>query len=215
MRCGRSDGQGVSYRRRRSIRLKGYDYTRPGAYFVTVCTHRREMLFGEVVNGVMQLNAFGEIVWKCWDEIPTHFPNVELDAFIVMPNHVHGIIVIVADGMVGATHASPLPDPQYLSHPRGPAPQSLGAIVGSFKSAVTRRINHMRGTSGAPVWQRNYWEHVIRTERVLNAVRQYIHDNPPRWSFDRYNPHAIGPDPAGRELWAMLRQEQKGRGGEP
>ena len=203
--------------RRRSIRLKGHDYTQPGAYFVTICTHERRHLFGRVVDGVMQLNAFGEIVREEWFRSAEIRREIELypEEFVVMPNHIHGIVWIVEYGgtndsqdIVGATGRSPL-------QPRGPAPRSLASFIAGFKSAVTKRINHVRGTPGAPVWQRNYWEHVIRTERVLNAIRQYIHDNPPRWSFDRYNPHATGPDPAGRELWAMLRREQEGRGGEP
>ncbi len=207
---------------RRSIRLKGYDYTQPGAYFVTICTHNREPLFGRVVDGEMVLNAFGEIVWACWGEIPDHFPHVELDAFVVMPNHVHGIIWIVdhpgathAQNVgathaqnVGATHALP------LQGPRGPVSGSLGAIVGSFKSAVTRRINELRGTPGARVWQRNYYEHIIRNERALNAIRRYIVENPLRWHLDRYNPDRQGTDPMAREIWDLIhspntRNEQK------
>jgi len=189
--------------RRRSIRLKGYDYTRPGAYFITICTHNREPLFGRVVDGEMVLNEYGEIVWACWREILDHFPHVELDAFVVMPNHVHGIIWIVDDvgtryaknvgarhaKNVRAMHASP------LQSPRGPASGSLGAVVGSFKSAVTRRINEMRGTPGARVWQRNYYEHIIRDDRALNAIRRYIAENPLRWHLDRYNPDATGSAP--------------------
>ena len=174
--------------RRRSIRLKEWDYTQPGAYFVTICSHTRAPLFGRVVDGDMVLNEYGEIVRACWREIPDHFPHVELDAFVVMPNHIHGIIVIV-DHIVGATHASPLPE---NVPPRGPASGSLGAIVGSFKSTVTKRINIGRGTPGAPVWQRNYYEHIIRNDRALNAIRHYITENPLRWHLDRYNPERQG-----------------------
>ncbi|MGE0824886.1 MAG: transposase [Candidatus Binatia bacterium] len=129
---------------RRSIRLKGYDYRQAGAYFVTIVTHGRECLFGNVVDGGMALSERGKIVQRCWDEIPVHFPNVQLDTFTVMPNHIHGIIVIV-----GATHASPLP--QAVFPPHGPETRSLGAIVGSFKSAVTKRINEQRGSPGTSV----------------------------------------------------------------
>ena len=188
-------------RRRKAIRLKGWDYRAPAGYFVTICTHDRVPLFGRVVDGEMVLNAFGEIVRACWQEIPEHFPHVELDAFVVMPNHVHAIISIVDS--VGATHASPL----QRDTPRGPAPGSLGAIVGSFKSAVSRRINMLRNTPGAPVWQRNYYEHIIRTDRALNAIRRYIADTPLRWHLDRYNPHATGPDPQAHALWRMLQAE--------
>jgi len=201
--------------RRRSIRLRGYDYTQPGVYFITICTHQRAPLFGQVVDGEMVLNVYGEIVRTCWREIPDHFPHVELDAFVVMPNHIHGIIVIV-DHVVGATHASPLRHmhtsrPSERVPPRGPASGSLGAIVGSFKSAVTRRINALRGTPGAPVWQRNYYEHIIRSERALDAIRQYIAENPARWHLDRYNPNAVGPDPRARDLWRLLQNDARTR----
>ena len=93
---------------RRSIRLRGYDYTSAGAYFITICAHRRECLFGEVVDGVMRLNVYGRVVDACWQAIPDHFPHVMLDVYVIMPNHVHGIIAIVDDPPVGARHASPL-----------------------------------------------------------------------------------------------------------
>ena len=176
---------------RRSIRLKGYDYTQPGAYFITICTQDRAFLFGEVVDGEMRLNEYGRIAWGCWKEIPLHFPQAELDAFVVMPNHVHGIIVIAG---VGATHASPLPLSSD-ARPRGPQRQSVSSIVGSFKSAVTRRINEYRCTPGAPVWQRNYYEHIIRDEKSLNRIREYIVTNPMRWAVDNENPNREGMDP--------------------
>ena len=175
---------------RRSIRLRGYDYTQPGAYFVTICTHDRICLFGRVVKEDMRLNEFGEIVRECWLMIPHHFPHTALDAFIIMPNHVHGIIWIVnaaSDDNVGATHASPL----RLPSPRGPKRKSIGAIVGSFKSVVTKRINQKRGTPGLPVWQRNYYEHIVRNDESLNRIRQYIAENPLRWYLDHENPDRV------------------------
>jgi REP element-mobilizing transposase RayT len=171
---------------RRSIRLTGFDYSAPGSYHITICTHARECLFGEITNGLMQANAHGEVALTCWHSIPSHFPNVRLDAFVVMPNHIHGIIVI--DGIVAetrdveATHASPLPNV-----PRGPQQASIGAIVGSYKSAVTRRVNAMRGTPGWPVWQRNYYEHVIRDEDEFYRIVAYIEENPRRWADDEYH----------------------------
>jgi len=125
---------------RRLIRLKEYDYSQPGAYFVTVCTWRRENLFGEVVDRDVRLNEKGHIVVECWNRILEHFPGVELDAFVVMPNHIHGIIVIVGNDVVVKKS--------------GPAPKSLGAMVGSFKSAAARRIKDKIGETG--IWQRNY-----------------------------------------------------------
>ena len=174
---------------RRSIRLNEYDYSQSGAYFITICTYKRECLFGEIVDGEMQLNEFCEIVATCWDEVPHHFENVELDAFITMPNHVHGIVIIT--NSVGARHASPL---QYPQTPRGPKSQSLGAIVGSFKSTITKRINKIRSISCAPLWQRNYYEHIIRNEETLNRVREYILTNQLRWHLDRENPLRQGDD---------------------
>ena len=205
---------------RRSIRLKGYDYSQPGAYFITICTANRACLFGEVVDGNMQLNPMGHIARQCWLAIPDHFPNTALDEFIIMPNHVHGIIWIVekpnvenndandaivgaTHAIVGATHASPLrknapnanPNP-----PRGPKRQSICAIVGSYKSAVTKRINERRNTPGATVWQRNYYEHVIRNDESLNRIRQYLLENSIRWHLDQENPAATGKDTEW-EMW--------------
>jgi len=186
---------------RRSIRLHQYDYAQAGRYFVTICTHDRLCLFGEVVEGQMKLNPFGEIAFSCWQEIPRHFGTVELDAFVVMPNHVHGIVVITVGtphgGMphVGTTHASPLPQSMHTTPipkpPRGPEPRSLGAMVGSFKSAVTRRVNENSPTTNRPVWQRNYYEHVIRDEKSLQKIREYIMNNSQRWEEDKHNPANI------------------------
>ncbi len=190
---------------RRSIRLPEYDYTQPGAYFVTICTYRRACLFGHIAGGVMRLNAFGEIVREEWFRTAQVRPNVELyePEFVIMPNHIHGIIWITET--VGARRRR-APTVERFGRP---VPGSLPTIVRAFKSAVTRRINILRGTPGAPVWQRNYWEHVIRNERALNAIRRYILANPARWHLDRYNARATGEDPMARELWALL-QTSKG-----
>lgn len=170
---------------RRSIRLKGYDYTQNGAYFVTIVTWRRECLFGEVVNGEMMLDRRGQIADECWREVSNHFPYVELGSYIIMPNHMHGIIVISADRMVtmdvGATHASPL-----QKRPRGVLPGSLGAIIGSYKSAVTKRIGRDMNETG--IWQRNYYEHVIRNDKDLQNKTDYIEANPLLWEQDDENP---------------------------
>ena len=189
---------------RRSIRLRGYDYTQSGAYFVTIVTQGREPLFGDVVDGEMVLSVYGRVAVTMWRRIPRHFPHVELDEWVVMPNHIHGIIAIMDvvrgrgdafpakhSGELGSAHgetsiASQVPDGECVA-PTGPPSGSLGAIVGNFKSVVTRRINRMRKTSGARVWQRNYYERIIRNERELNAVRQYIHDNPVHWRDDTEN----------------------------
>jgi len=183
---------------RRSIRLNGYDYTHPGAYFVTLCTHDRGWLFGDIMHEQMRLNAWGEIVQKCWLDIPAHFPHVSLDAFVVMPNHFHGIIII--KDSVRAQHVAPLlppasqQSPAPLPPPSGVtatnvAPGSLGAVVRAFKSAVTKHINRQRDTPAAPVWHRNYYEHIIRDENSFNTIRLYVETNPAQWMQDSlYNP---------------------------
>jgi len=182
---------------RRSIRLRGYDYAQAGAYFVTICAHERACLFGEVSRDEMAVNNFGCILKACWLEIPAHFPDVAVDAFVVMPNHIHGIVVIDRSvGMIhtgaphiGARHASPLPTTAspLPPEPRGSKRTTLGVIVGSFKSACTKRINELRGLPGTPVWQRNYYERIIRSEGERNAVRGYIESNPARWQDDKEN----------------------------
>ena len=171
--------------RRRSLRLKGYGYDQPGFYFVTVCTYRRENLFGEIQQGSMRLNQYGGIAEQSFVAIPEHFDNAQVDEFIIMPNHIHGIVVI---SNVGARHAVPLPAFGK------PLASSLGTIVTSFKSATTKQINNLRQTPGVSVWQRNYYEHVIRNEQSLDRIREYIVNNPARWDFDRENPAAIKPE---------------------
>ena len=166
---------------RRSIRLPDYDYSGVGLYFVTICTWNRICLLGKIVQGEMRLNGLGRVARAGWENIPRHFPEVEIDAFVVMPNHLHGIVVIGGDplGEVGP----PIPYP-----PSGPGAGTVGAIVGSYKAAVTRRVNAMRGVKGKSVWQRNYYEQIIRNEAHLNRVRRYIFDNPFCWRKDPENP---------------------------
>ncbi len=184
--------------RRKSIRLKGWDYTTPGAYFVTICTHQRAHLFGRVVDGEMVLNEYGEIVREVWFELPKHYAYLELDAFVVMPNHVHAIIFLtdqpVEAGFKPASTRRPLSE-----------------IVRALKTFSARRINAHRGTPGTPVWQRNYYEHIVRNERALHAIRRYIVENPLRWHLDRYNPNATGTDPQARALWRMLQADARTR----
>jgi len=170
---------------RRSLRLQNYDYTQVGAYFVTICTKDRKCLFGEIMDSEIRLNEVGQIVIACWNGIPNHFPNVELDMFVVMPNHLHGVIVIVnhTDAPVGA--GLPRPYNPEIASPQKP---TLGQIVAYFKYQSTKHINQMRGTPGMPVWQRNYYDHVIRNDGELNRIRQYIQENLSRWAEDSENP---------------------------
>ncbi len=174
---------------RRSLRLPGYDYREAGAYFLTLVAYRRECLFGEMLDGKVRLSALGEVVAKEWGQTRKIRPEIHLDAFVVMPNHIHGIVVV--RGPVGAHSRAPRHDSPYRS------PRSLGSFVAGFKSAVTRRINQVRGMPGIPVWQRNYYEHVIRYEKELNRIRQYIADNPARWADDPENPRNVGIPSAG------------------
>jgi len=150
---------------RRSIRLKEFDYSLPGAYFVTIVTYERSNLFGEMEKEKVNLNQTGKLVSNEWLRLQTRFPGVEIDEFVIMPNHLHGVIIITA------TEST----------------QTLGSIVGSFKSSTSRLINALQRTKGIPIWQRNYYEHIIRDEEELNRVRQYIANNPSQWNKDDEN----------------------------
>jgi len=194
--------------RRRSIRLKDYDYSQEGAYFVTICAWKKENSFGAIRNGEMLLNDYGVIVIKCWDDLPNHYQHAQLDEFVIMPNHVHGIIVL----NVGAGLKPALFDKPALFHAQRagfkPAPtkqHGLPEIVRAFKTFSSRRINDIRNTAGVPLWQRNYYEHVIRDEKKLNSIREYIRCNPLKWEEDEENPVTTGRDEsrpyAGRGLY--------------
>lgn len=194
---------------RRSIRLQGYDYSQAGAYFITICTQNREYMFGEIVGGKMVLNHAGNMIQTVWDEIPFHYAGIDIDEFIVMPNHIHGIIVIVAVGATpcGCPVSTPrgCPDvsgkPQEQGQAQGPAPTgdmgitgtlSLGDMVHRFKTMTTKRYADGVKQSGWPsfpgkLWQRNYWEHIVRNEMELDRIREYIHTNPTQWESDRLN----------------------------
>ena len=223
--------------RRQSIRLMDYDYTQAGAYFVTICAQNKACRFGEAVAGEMRLSDVGWMIVDEWNGLSRRFPAVGLDVFIVMPNHIHGVIVIenivgtnpVGAGLVPAlpvatgtpvatdtttkrvttsigatTRVAPALDDTAVTGTvatgatRRVAP-TLGDVVGAFKSLTT--IQYIRGVKiyGWPafhgrLWQRNYYEHIIRDEESLNRIRQYILDNPSRWSFDRDNPAAVDPE---------------------
>ncbi len=168
---------------RRSIRLQGYDYSQPGAYFVTICVRNRECLLGDMVDGAMVLNDYGKIVESEWLKTAVVRPNVELDEFIVMPNHFHGIIFIIDDGRGTARRA---PTGEQFGKP---SVGSLPTIVRSFKSAATNGINQLQESWGSLFWQRGYHEHIIRSEGELDRIRKYIIENPIRWDQDENNPN--------------------------
>ena len=168
---------------RRSIRLPSYDYAARGGYYVTICAQEREPVFGRIRDGKMVLNEAGKIVEHTWFGLPRHNDHIELDEFVVMPDHFHGIIHIVGAGSKPAPDSAP--DRGYAMCPRGaglePAPtHGLPEIVRQFKTFSARRINAANNTLGMPVWQRNYYEHIIRNETELNQIRRYIQENPLR-----------------------------------
>lgn len=235
---------------RRSIRLKGYDYSQAGAYFITICTYNRNCIFGEIRDGQMHLNEIGRIVETEWLKTSEIRDNVELDAFVVMPNHLHGTIIITGkagtddaigandspnsvDMTVGADRRPPdddiglhvggrAPDRGIKSnvgadrrppdddiglhvgaHGRAPLrrqPKSIGSIIAGFKSTVTKQINTIRNTPGAPVWQRNYYEHIIRNEEAFTRIQQYIIENPAQWQYDQENRNDIS-DEDKKRFW--------------
>jgi len=211
---------------RRSIRLKGYDYSQAGAYFITLCTHNREHLFGEVVSGNMILNEYGKVASNEWAKTPEIRPHVALDVFVIMPNHMHGIIIINGRGEshsphnvdppytanIGESHSPHNINPPYTANtgelhspgldlpgntnqsdpankgecdspPRSPS-NTIGAMVRGYKSAVTKQINLLR--PGGIIWQRNYYEHIIRNEQAYQTISGYIINNPLQWQEDKF-----------------------------
>ncbi len=154
---------------RRSIRLKGYDYSQPGLYSITICVEKKECLFGHVVDGKMVLNEAGQFVRKIWEDLPTRFPSVDLDEYIVMPNHLHGILVLLeVDGIQNPV---------------------LGDVIRAFKSISAIGVNKIISRQGKRFWQRNYHERIIRNEKELETKREYIFNNPYRWAEDEENPN--------------------------
>jgi REP element-mobilizing transposase RayT len=177
--------------KRKSLRLNGYNYSQTGAYFSTICAQARKSLFGKVLGDDMHVNEYGKIIRGCWQELPSHYPSIQLDYFTVMPNHVHGIIFLVGAG-------SPRPEIPTSQAGGGTPPlqqvTNLSAIIGFFKFHSTKRINEIRHTPGAKVWQRGFYDHVIRDDESLNRIRNYIFTNPSRWHLDRENPTARNQD---------------------
>ena len=171
---------------RHSIRLKEYDYTQPGGYFVTIVSYQRECLFGGIANEKMQLNESGHIVYECWHAIPDHFTNVELGAYVVMPNHIHGIIVINdrTDASASARRGTiyRAPTEQFGKPVNG----SIPTIIRTSKAAVTRRIGRELNATG--IWQKNYYVHVIRDHEDWDRIHRYIESNPSMWAEDNENP---------------------------
>ena len=178
--------------RRRPTRLRGYDYSQPCAYFVSICVQHRKCLFGTIIDGKMQLNGIGQIVVECWSRVPQHFLSVELGESVVMPNHFHGIV---------SWGISETRDPRPFVGARSPRPSenlnnrksqiplpSLGKIMAYFKYQSTKHINQHRNMAGTRVWQRNYHDHIIRDDPDLQRLRQYMQNNPMKWELDQLHP---------------------------
>jgi REP element-mobilizing transposase RayT len=203
---------------RRSIRLKGYDYTLAGAYFVTIVTQGRRHLFGEVADGEIRLSEAGRMVYDVWMDLPKHYPGVELDAFVIMPNHIRGIIILVGAGPRACPDTG---QPQEMGQPQGVAPTlGLPGAVHRFKTMITKLYaDGVKQLGWQPfpgrLWQRNYYEHIIRNDDSLDRIREYIAANPLRWHLDRENPKATGQD----EVWESLFHRAGGNlshaGGQP
>jgi REP-associated tyrosine transposase len=163
---------------RRSIRLPGYDYSQPGTYFITICTYQREYTLSTIHNRTVNLSPTGQVVERYWRVLPERFLFIELDTFVIMPNHLHGIIVINDRGSWDGTS----PDGRQPSLLKGTQSGSLAALIQNFKSVSTRKINQSLQSRRTPVWQRGYYERVIRDEAEWNSIRQYIEANPERWA---------------------------------
>jgi len=196
---------------RQSNRKAGYDYSQAGAYFVTICTYKGDLIFGDVVDGQMELTDVGEIARNCWTTVPNHFGTVSIDCFVVMPNHVHAIVILHGDASepehsddsadssrtVGTRHVLSLHDHHISNrrgvmkegrfYPAGVKPKSLGAVVGSYKSAVTKITNRTLADPPSFLWQKGYHDHIIQDEKSFKKIRGYVLTNPARWDDDRFN----------------------------
>ncbi len=170
-----------------SIRLPEYDYSQGGCYFITICTKDKISYFGEITCNTINLSRIGLLAAEYWQRIPVHFLNVKLDKSILMPNHIHGLLWLKDDRIpVGAQYIEPLQKVEYKKHKfQKTIPKSFGSIIRSYKASVTRWCN--KNDIAEFRWQRNYYERIIRNERELNAVREYISNNPVNWGKDEYS----------------------------
>ena len=172
---------------RQSIRLREFDYSQNGAYFVTLCVTQRLCILGNVEDGEIHLSPVGQVARTRWKDLPEHTPGLTLDVWVVMPNHLHGIIVLPGSTLTGVPGNN---------QSRGPKPGSLGSVIGGFKSAVSRDVAAKHLSLVRPLWQRNYYERVIRNDRELDAIRRYIAENPLHWYDDPDHPRLHPPTTA-------------------
>jgi putative transposase len=186
------------YPDRQTIRLQNYDYSQPGMYFVTICTHDREPILGTIEGGYIIPTDAGKFVEQTWHTLPNRFPNLKTDEFILMPNHVHAILFLEtrqSSQKPGAASGAPTGKTSSLRAASG-APtsrRSLAEIVRAFKSLSAIGVNKIRMTPSQPLWQRNYYEHIIRSSQSLDQLRRYIQENPARWPSDEENPIILHP----------------------
>jgi REP element-mobilizing transposase RayT len=188
---------------RRTLRLSGYDYSIYGPYYVTICTHKKRCLFGKVINGEMVLNQVGRIVNDEWIKAGESRGDLELDEWVLMPNHLHGIVSIIEDSPVAIRELplhgtveteDSLPEPDIFTRAAYEFPvrtdirkrrnMILPKFIGRFKMLSSKRVNSLRGTPGKPLWQKSYWDRIIRDEKDLNRIRSYIRNNPSQWEKD-------------------------------
>ena len=176
-------------RQRRNMRLPGYDYSQSGAYFVTICSFRRMPIFGRISDREVVLSAEGRIVREEWLRTEIIRKEITLDEFVIMPNHFHGIVIIEKSSSESASVGAHGHAPQPRDHaPLRRSPRSLGSLVARFKGSATRQVRTKRADPIFKVWQRNYYEHIVRDDIELNRLRRYINENPLRWSQDQYYP---------------------------
>ncbi len=192
---------------RRSIRLRGYDYSQPGAYFITIVTYQRECLFGEIVGGEMKLNQYGKIVDHAWHDLPNHYRHVEPGVLCSMPNHVHGVIILIDDSRGGSSEFILASSQKWQTRPYKTSEfteasskywqtcpykpykrHALPEIVRAIKSFSAKRINALRNIHGISVWQRNYYEHIIRNDREMYNISRFVESNPSAWMNHDENP---------------------------
>jgi putative transposase len=166
---------------RRSARLRHFDYSQAAAYFVTVVTYERTCLFGNILNGEVWLSDAGRLVQLVWYDLPKHYPRVKCDAFVIMPNHIHCIIILTDVVVVRGGNVEAGFKPAPTGH-------GLSEIVRAFKTFSARRINETRSMPGVSIWQRNYFEHVVRMKPRLSRIREYVVNNPLQWELDIENP---------------------------
>ncbi len=170
---------------RKSIRLQGYDYSSIGAYFLTTCSYQHHQLFGIIENNFMVLNQFGEIVREEWEKSAIIRDEIELGPFVIMPNHMHAIVIIHG---AGVWPNAPTSNTNQIEHDKrlsGPGSKTIGSLMIGFKSSVTKRINLIRNTPGKTVWQRNFWEHIIRDDESYDKIVEYITTNSENWRKDQ------------------------------